>query len=417
MLSFTLTDVPYVGLAEVRDACDERSLAELAWDMARAWELAGGKRQSEFMLYALAHFADDEVTRRTTPAIKDRRILDVLRLIGTEAAAMELATIAARATVAPSSYVSDPSGAEKMLEEIATERGITKDELDDRLRPTTTLDAEGLVLDFGARTFTIGFDSKLAPVAIDEEKKRHASFPSKRKTDDAAKVKLAQAKWNDLREDVSAIGLRRVTSLERAMATRRTWDAASFRSVWLETPFVLPLAQAIVWTTEDGKTFRVAEDLSLSDDRDHAFTPSNGARIGVAHPVRMGAEGVERWRTLMQEYELIQPFPQLERPSPAAPLTAVELDAVEITRPPPPNTPANTLVYRLRGRGFESQQAAGSWKLSRTLAGGAEIEARFGMAVPVTDIKVRLLRGGTPIAFRDADVVDVFEALRDITMP
>jgi hypothetical protein len=417
MLSFTLTDAPYVGLAEVRDACDERSLAAFAWDMARAWELAGAKRGSEFMLYALAYFADDEVTRRTTPAIKDRRILDVLRLIGTEAAAIELATIAARATVAPSAYVSDPSGAERMLEEIARERGVTKDELDDRLRPTTKLDEEGLSLDFGARRFTIAFDSKLLPVAIDEEKKRYTTFPAKRKTDDPAKVKLAQMKWNDLREDVSAIGARRVVSLERAMSTRRWWDAAAFRSVWLETPFVLPLAQAVVWTTSKGNTFRVAEDLSLSDEHDRSFTLPDNARIGVAHPKAMGAETVERWRALLQEYELIQPFPQLERVPADAALTATELDAVEITRPPPPNTPANTLVHRLRGRGFSSQQGGPTWKLSRALPSGATIEAQFAMAVPVGPLTIRVLRDATPMPFREADPVDVFEALRDIQAP
>ena len=94
--------------------------------MARAWEIAGGKSGEAWMIDALIHLADDEVVRRTTPAIKNGRILAVLEKIGTDAAIMELATIAARAASGRNSvYYANASLGDAQLMRIACSKGWT----------------------------------------------------------------------------------------------------------------------------------------------------------------------------------------------------------------------------------------------------------------------------------------------------
>ena len=70
MLAFSPLKPPYAGIAQVKEACDARSLAEFSWDMARGWEHAGHKKKEIWMLMSMVHFADDEVVRRMTPGVR-----------------------------------------------------------------------------------------------------------------------------------------------------------------------------------------------------------------------------------------------------------------------------------------------------------------------------------------------------------
>ena len=68
MLALSQIDQPYAGIDDLRRACEPRSLAEMAWDLAALAD--GGGRASrarvypEWMRRALTHLADDEVIRR-----------------------------------------------------------------------------------------------------------------------------------------------------------------------------------------------------------------------------------------------------------------------------------------------------------------------------------------------------------------
>lgn len=59
MLALSKLGEPWDDLATVRAACDPRSLADLAWDVARAWETSGAKSKERWMVEAIAHLGDD----------------------------------------------------------------------------------------------------------------------------------------------------------------------------------------------------------------------------------------------------------------------------------------------------------------------------------------------------------------------
>ena len=346
MLKLSPVDAPYAGLADVRDACDPRSLADLAWDMARGWELAGAKKADAWMFDALVHLADDEIVRRTTPAIKSPRVLEVLAQIGSDAAIMELATIAARAASGRKSvYFSSASAGEQQLEAVASSKGWTIDELDERVTPTLGTDAMGgLDLDYGPRKVRVGFDESLSPhFQVDGERVRMMS--PKRKTDDADRVKEARALWSDLAEDVSVLADRRIRAMERAMVNGRRWDANTFRSTWIEHPLMIHLARDVVWIARGAggpRPFRVAEDKTFADQNDDAFDLADAESIEIAHPLILGPGSIARFSQLFADYRLIQPFPQLARE--VVSLTKDEAEKDTVTRSRAPRFADGTLV-------------------------------------------------------------------------
>ena len=372
MLAFSAHEPSYAGLVDVREACDPRSLGELAWAVAKAWEEAGRKKRDDWMLWSIAHFADEEIVRRTTPAIRDAAILDVLVTIGTDEAAMELATLVFRRK--EKAYAWGAEAAEKKLHELAMRRGVSKDVLDDGLVPTLDVDeAGGLDLDYGSRTLRVGFDAQLAPFVLTEDGARAHALPPKRKTDDPEKVALAKRRWDSLKEDVATVAGRRIEALEAAMVRGRTWSREAFFATWVHHPLARHLAHGVIFVARSGAgstPFRVAEDSTLADVRDAAFTLDADARVGVAHPIELGKEATHAFATVLGDYELVQPFEQLART-----LRPLDPDAEEVVVEPPPG-----FVLRLHDvqtdlvkRGFRRDHDA----YSRALARGGRGRARL----------------------------------------
>jgi hypothetical protein len=313
MLAFSTPDEPYVGLEDVKRACDPRTLAELAWDTARAWETSNARNADVWMLESIAWLGDDEVIRRTTPAIKHPHIVDVLGYAATDAAAMELCTIARRIDRSKEGWFrqrhwGDQAGVERALADLARRRAISMEDLEDSLKPAHAFELH-LTLDYGARKLEVGFDERLDPY-VEGPKGKLRDLPKAGKNDDPDKVARAQEIWAELQEDVAAIADVRLGSLERAMVSGRTWSPDAFRRAWMEHPFMRHLSRGVVWCAS-GKSFRIAEDGSFADASDAAFETRD--RIGIVHPADMAADERAAWQRVFADYRIAQPIVQLDR--------------------------------------------------------------------------------------------------------
>jgi hypothetical protein len=358
MLAFVPRDDTYVGLEQVREVCDARSLAELAWALACAWENGGADGRDAWMYYSLVHLADDEVVRRTTPALKNSAIVDVLTHIGTDAAAMELATIAYRGRKRSSTYHGARTAADQALDRIAESRGMSRDELDDQLTPTAGLDANGnMELDLGSRRFRVGFDQHLTPVVVDEKGNQRAQLPRGSKRDDPALIARAHAAWDELREDVSTVAAFRIDALERAMLSDRSWPIDEWETHWAKHPLLLHLARRMVWAARrDGEcafTFRLVEDGTCSDAADEPRTLEGVTSVAVPHPRSWPDRTLDAWRVVFDDYQLIQPVLQLHRPPPR--ITEDELAATVLVRRRASGS-KDALLRGLNERGFSTAQ-------------------------------------------------------------
>ncbi|MDX8035267.1 DUF4132 domain-containing protein [Lentzea sp. BCCO 10_0856] len=312
-------DVVYPGLPLAAEACDRTSLAEFAWGVFGRWQDVGAPAKDAWVLTALGWFGDDDTVRRLAPLIRAwpgesqhaRAVagLDVLAQIGSEVALTHLNSIAERVK-----FKGLKARAQEKVSDIAAALGLSRDQLSDRLVPRLGLDdAACLVIDYGPRQFTVGFDEQLKPYVLDPDGKRRKDLPKPGAKDDQELALAEHKRFTTLKKDVRTVATDQIHRLERSMADQRTWTAEEFRTALAAHPLLWHLVRRLVWITGEGLTFRLAEDRTLADSDDDEFTLPEDATVRVAHPVDL-AGTLPAWGGLFADYEILQPFPQLGRP-------------------------------------------------------------------------------------------------------
>jgi hypothetical protein len=323
LLALSQLDAPHAGIAVVREACTPASLAEFAWDVFEAWAAAGASNKEAWALGAIGLFGDDDTARRLSPRIRDwfnnsapakaLTALDVLAAIGSDVALSQLSAFANQNQMKPLRR-----RAAEMISAVADARGLTEDELADRLVPNLALDESGaLELDYGPRKFQVRFDETMEPYIKDAQGVRLKAIPRQVKTDDAAKASAAIDRFKQIRKDVKATAALQMARLERAMVGRRHWTAQDFRVLFLEHPLMRHLTARLVWAVyEEGRiahAFRVAEDWTLADHDDAHWELPETATVGIAHVLEMEPGMRDAFSQVFADYEIAQPFKQLAR--------------------------------------------------------------------------------------------------------
>jgi predicted DNA-binding WGR domain protein len=320
MAALSKPDSVYAGLPLAVEACDRESLAEFAWALFGRWQDVDAPSKDGWVLTALGWFGDDETVRRLSPLIRiwpgesqhARAVtgLDVLAQIGSEVALTHLNGIAEKAK-----FKALKARAQEKVAQIAAELGLTRDQLADRLVPRLGLDDEATsVIDYGPRQFRVGFDEHLKPHVVDPDGKRRKDLPKPGARDDEELAPAEYKRFTALKKDVRTIAADQIHRLERAMVDQRTWTAEEFHTVLAAHPLLWHLVRRLVWITDEGISFRLAEDRTLADAGDDEFTLPGTATVRVAHPVDL-ADALPAWGEVFADYEILQPFPQLGRPT------------------------------------------------------------------------------------------------------
>jgi hypothetical protein len=241
---------------------------------------------------------------------------------------------------------------------------------------------------------------------------RVARLPKPTKKDDPAKVEAALARFEALSLDLDDVRQAILVWFERALAIERAWSVARFQRAIVEHPLLSQVARRLVWSA-DGRAFRVSEDGSFADHDDAALALPEDARVMVLHPVRLGPERHARFRQLLHDYAVIQPFEQLER-------AVFRLEPAEL---------ATTELPRFQGRVVATARrnallGARGWQhgplnrmhkpLGRVIAelvvDGTSVHTRGATAADRLGV-VRLVGGETFSALTD---VEASELLRDL---
>lgn len=320
MLSFTPLDPPYAGLVQVREACQPDSLEEFAWELYLLWNASGYPAKEKWMFQSLACFGGDEVARRLGPLMRQwpqqslfaraEQGLDLLGLIGTDVALMHVYQL--------SQKVKSKALQEKArlkLDEIASRRGLTAEELADRMVSDLDLEEDGsCTLDLGQRLLKVRFDQHLKPQLVDGEGKLLKEFPKV----SGELAETAAARWKALQKDAKVLGKSQVLRLELAMSQRRRWTQSAWQLFLLGHPLLVHLVRRLLWGVylEDRllEGFRVAEDSSLANLQDAPFELPAGAFLGIPYPLELEEQALQAWSQIFADYQILQPFPQLGRP-------------------------------------------------------------------------------------------------------
>lgn len=291
MAAISTLDTPYAGLSQTE--CEPASLAAFAWSVYEQWIKAGGPAKEDWGFRILAYWGGDEAARRLAPdlrkwpgeglSVRAGVGLDILRYLGSDVALTHLHGIALKVR-----FKALQDKARDHIQEIADERGLSLDELGDRLVPT--LETEALA------AYGVTFDELLRPVA---------EIPK------SAPAEVQEA-WKALKKDAKAVATVQLERLEQALTGQRRWNSADFRSLIVEHSLLIHLARRLIWGVyEEGQlqhTFRVAEDLTYADSADEQVSVEG--TVGLVHPLD---GSLADWRPILLDYKILQPFPQVER--------------------------------------------------------------------------------------------------------
>ncbi|NHZ97287.1 DUF4132 domain-containing protein [Massilia sp. CCM 8734] len=326
MLRFPHSDGVYVGVTELKQACTPASLADFAWELFRAWIEDGAKPKEDWAFYALGLLGNDDSARKLTPLLRawpgeklhTRAVagLDILAMIGTDAALLHLNGIAQKLK-----FKALQDRAQEKIAAIAEVRGLSAEELEDRLAPDLGLDDRGtLLLDFGPRQFRVGFDEALKPFVRDERGARLADLPKPKQNDDPDLSAAAVERYKLLKKDARTLAAQQVRRLESAMCAQRRWPRRVFLDFLAGHPLLRHLVQRLVWGVygADGALlacFRVDVDGAFSDATDDSFTLPDGddTLVGIPHAVDLPPAMAAAFGQLLADYQLLQPFAQLGR--------------------------------------------------------------------------------------------------------
>ncbi|MEV5543969.1 DUF4132 domain-containing protein [Saccharopolyspora shandongensis] len=439
MLAISERGKIYAVVEAVKQHLDPASLAALGWEL---FEFLRDDRRERWTLYALAAVGDDETVRRLTPVIrawpgeeswppkwgyeKAEMGLEVLAAIGTDVALLHLHDIATKLK-----YRETRAKAQEQLAESAAGRGITPEQLADRFVPDFGLDERGsLTLDYGPRCFTVGFDEQLSPYVIDQDGKRRKSLPKPGSRDDQELASAAYQLFAALKKDVRTVAKNRFRHYERAMVEQWHWDSVEFQRLFVRNPLLWHIARRLLWRTDDGRYFRIAEDRTFADVADDAVELAESARIHIAHPVQLPAE-LDRWREVFGDYEIVQPFAQLDRP--VHTLTDDEKAATELKHFSD-HTVSTYAVVGLERRGWKPatklDDGVECW-VSRPIPGDREVVVdldpgiRVGMLDRRPEQRLATIwiaastdihrSRGSQITFGELDMVTSSEVLADLT--
>jgi predicted DNA-binding WGR domain protein len=325
VLAVSSMDDPYEGLEIVKEACEPASLAEFAWGLFQRWQASGGESKENWVLDVLGLVGDDETVRRLTPVIlawpgqggHARAVtgVRVLAAIGSDVALMHLHGIAQRAK-----FKGLKTAAGEKMDEVAASLGLTADQLADRLVPDFGLEQDGsMCLDYGPRHFVVGFDEQLRPFVADAAGKHLKALPKPGTRDDQELAQASYKQFSALKKDVRTVAADQIRRLERAMVAGRRWTGVEFGRLFVDHPLLWHIVRRLVWAEFDAdgrviRALRVAEDRSLSTVDDDVTTLADDATVGVAHPLHLG-DSLAAWSEVFADYEILQPFPQLSRPT------------------------------------------------------------------------------------------------------
>ncbi|WP_434739937.1 DUF4132 domain-containing protein [Micromonospora sp. SH-82] len=441
MLAVSRPDEEYSGLAQVRAACDPTSLAEFGWALLQRWRADGSPPRQGWILTGLALVGDDETARRLAPVIRAwpgegghaRAVtgLDVLAGLGSDVALVHLHRIAQTAP-----YRGLRAHAADRVAAVARRLGLTPDQLADRFVPDLGLDADAtVVLDYGPRRFTVGFDEQLTPYVLDEQGGRRRDLPRPGPRDDAVRAPQAYRRFTGLKKDVRTLAATQLDRFETAMVRRRRLPVVDFRRYLLDHPLVGRLVRRLVWTSVDGDgepvtAFRVTEAGTFATVHGAACDLPDEASVGVAHPLHLGATASE-WAQVLADHAVVQPFPQVDRE--VYTLSAAERAGPTLRR----FTDATAETARLLGlqrRGWrrgEAEDAGVQQWLEYELPDGRAVVVNLnpGIVAPsVADVPDQRIEGvwlndgptgrWRPqglLPFTDLDPVTTSEVLRDLT--
>jgi hypothetical protein len=246
--------------------------------------------------------------------LADKRIkmaeytVEALGMIGTNKALRQVEVISRKlANKRPS--VSQK--AKLVLEAAATELSISPDDLSDRIIPDFEFEGLYKPFDVGGETYRAFINTDFSLCYFDEDNKMKKSLPKGISSEQKTELKEIE---KELKEVVKGQKGR----LEKYLLEERRWTSLDWMNYFLEHPIMFVYARKVVWAVFDKNeklkgSFYCSDDTSLYDINDDEVELSEGDLVGLAHPLYLDQETLNKWKDKLYEMSLITLFPQMDR--------------------------------------------------------------------------------------------------------
>ena len=205
------------------------------------------------------------------------------------------------------------------MENAAKELGITTEELADRIVPSLDFAPDGTrIFDYGPRKFVVRLTPSLELAVNTDAGKAVKTMPAPGKTDDAEKAAAAYETYKALKKQIKTTVTAQRARLELALSAQRCWDTDTWRKLFVENPIMHQFAISLIWGVyENGElkeTFRYMEDGSFNTADEEEYSLTDGANIGLVHPIELNEDTLNTWKQQLEDYEITQSIQQLSRP-------------------------------------------------------------------------------------------------------
>lgn len=313
------------GAALLAGALNENEFAVYVNELFDKWMEAGAESKKRWVLYAAAIHGGTDIVAKMHRQIQEwpQAARGAIASEAVQALALSpqpQALLIVDGISRKFKFKQVKAAAEKALEFAASQLGITKEELADRIVPDLGFDENmQRTFDYGERKFIVTITPALEIEVFDESGKKLKNLPAPGKRDDEARAAAAYEEFKQMKKQMKATVSSQKMRLEMALSTERQWSVDAWKNLFVKNPIMHQFAIGLVWGIyEDRKltdSFRYMEDGSFNTEEEDEFTlPESGAWIGLVHPIELSRESLEAWKQQMEDYEIIQPIEQLERP-------------------------------------------------------------------------------------------------------
>jgi hypothetical protein len=211
-----------------------------------------------------------------------------------------------------------------LIEDIASRRGWTTEELADRTIPTAGLDETGTAeLNCGqGRTYRLLLDATDTLVLLNAAGDPVKDLPKPRTEEEKSLLDEAKKLLATARKEIKQIMPDQTSRLREAMCLERTWSVEDWNLYVLGHPLIARLARRLVWIglDESGavmESFRPLDDNTLTDTDDRPINLAEFSRIQLAHSRLLPDDIVQVWKAHLADYEVAPPFDQFGRVLPS----------------------------------------------------------------------------------------------------
>ncbi len=341
-----------VSVDKISQRINQQDLQNMLENIYQFWLENGAETKKKAFMLAYCIFASDTQIIRLRKQLEQwcahsrgalaSKIVEYIALNGKSVALMMIDSMA---TKFPNNQVKKAARAAFGLAASALE--VSEDVLSDRIVPNLGLNRDGeRIFDYGSRSFKVTLMPDFSFTIFDEVKQKTVkSLPKANASDDEEKAAIAKKEFSDLKKQLKTVIQTQTQRLERVLFNGRSWDVQTWNSLFVENPIMHRFATGLIWGIYEGDTcvqsFRYMDDGTFNTVDEEEFELPEKAVLSLVHPMDLKQEEVSAWAEQLEDYEVVQPFHQLDIP--VVVLHKEELDGKTVIRYRDKKTTVGTL--------------------------------------------------------------------------